>query len=125
MIRFLPPLFPQHTPVVTDPPQGEVPVKEESRRLDWAAWLVAFDRYAIAAEVTGQMDYQTALLHKDVVLEVVVNGLSDGKRPFLGVLYDEVVRSIYFCLSYVFEFNLYVAGRSGRTRRLSYVSVLT
>ena len=53
---------------------------------------MAFDRYAIAAQVTGQMTYKVAMLHKEVVLEVVANGMADSKRPLLGVLYDEVVR---------------------------------
>ena len=90
--RFLPPLFPQHVAVSLEGVESVVPSKEEARRLDFNAWLIAFDRYAIAAHVTGQMEYSVAMQHKEIVLEVVATGMADGKRPFLGVLYDEVVR---------------------------------
>ena len=39
-------------------------------RLEFAMWLVAWDRYALAAGMTNQMTYAQAMSHKCVVTEV-------------------------------------------------------
>lgn len=44
------------------------------------------------------MTFDAAMRHKRVVMEVVVTGVAEGRRPLLGVLYDEVARHRFFCL---------------------------
>ena len=55
-------------------------------------WLTAWDRYALACAMVGQMDFADAMRHKSVVTEVASSALKEGKRSLLGVLYDEVAR---------------------------------
>ena len=60
---------------------------------------MAFDRYAIAATVVKngshpQLSYKTCMLHKATVLEVASGSYSEGRKPLLGVIYDEMARYI-------------------------------
>lgn len=51
--------------------RGEGEADESSKqRLTLLQWVVAFDRYAIAATVAGELSYTSAAAHKDVVLQV-------------------------------------------------------
>lgn len=63
-----------------------------SKRLELAAWQCAWDRYSLAAHVTGQLTVSQAAEHKAVVLEIAFSAGTEGRRMLLGVLYDEVVR---------------------------------
>ena len=56
------------------------------------AWTMAWDRYAVAAAVLGQMSYAAAMSHKNLVHEVAVSAPAEGRKPLLGVLFDEVSR---------------------------------
>ena len=61
---------------------------KKQRKLDPVRWLVAFDRYALAAAATGQLTLGAAMAHKDTCLRL---GAVVGQR-LLGVTYDELVR---------------------------------
>ena len=69
---------------------------------------MAWDRYAIAAAVLGQMPYDVAMLHKDHVYETAVNAFGEDRLPLLGVLFDEVSR--YGVSPYHVAWGLLVAG---------------
>ena len=49
-------------------PLGQV----TKRFLDFANWLLAWDRYALGAATVGQMDFRTAQQHKAVCSEVLL-----------------------------------------------------
>ena len=56
-------------------------------------WLVAWDRYALAAlAVEHQLDFSLSLLHKEVVLAIAMAAAAGGRSELLGVLYDELAR---------------------------------
>ena len=78
-------------------------------------WLTAWERYAIACAMVGQMDFADAMRHKSVVTEVACSALKEGKRSLLGVLYDEVARQVKTRFQYIavrrFSFPF---GRSAR-----------
>ena len=61
--------------------------------MDFALWLVAFEKYALAAVATDQLSFEHAVLHKEVVMEVAAVAQVEGRSAFLAVLYDELVRS--------------------------------
>ncbi len=44
-------------------------VEDAARRLEMAAWQLAWDRYALAAAVVGQLTFTQAMQHKSVVME--------------------------------------------------------
>ena len=54
-----------------------------------ASWLVAWDRYALGAVVTGQLSFGHAMAHKAVVAEIAA---LNRASPLLPVVYDELVR---------------------------------
>ena len=62
------------------------------RRLDYDKWLLAFDRYALAGAALKQFSFEAACLHKLRVSRIACNAVAKGKRPLLGVLFDEVAR---------------------------------
>ena len=68
-------------------------LQEESRRLEFAMWLVAFERYSLAAlAVEHQLPFGQSLLHKEVVLSIATAAGAGGRSELLGVLYDELAR---------------------------------
>ena len=112
--RFVPSLCPEHCPVLLDE-DGRVREnawkKDATKRLDFGAWLLAWDRYALGtvtrmcaspslcidvmlagAAVVGQMSYYAAMTHKATVAEVAYGAVSEGKWSIFGVLFDEVSR---------------------------------
>jgi hypothetical protein len=62
------------------------------RLLSIFQWGIAFDRYAIAASATNQMDFVTAMCHKDVCLQVAARAKMK-RRQWLALCYDEVART--------------------------------
>ena len=68
--------------------------------MDLAAWLIAFDRYALAAAATNQMSFRASMNYKNVVVDVAMTAHAEKRRHLLGVIYDEVARfACTFCLS--------------------------
>jgi hypothetical protein len=65
------------------------------RRLELAVWLVAWDGYAIAAACIDQMSFRCATVHKHMVCKVAFS--AGWRKPFLGVLFDEVSRHVGCC----------------------------
>ena len=85
-------------------------------------WLVAWDRYALAAlAVEHQLDFSVSLLHKEVVLAIATAAAAGGRSELLGVLYDELARCwLLLPLGCVSSppftlFRLLSLGSSGRT----------
>ena len=89
--------------------------RDNGRRLDFASWLLAFDRYALAAAIVRpqQMPYTLAMQHKAnvrfasfcctrcgkrsacvplQVARVAIDASAENRSCMLGVLYDEVCR---------------------------------
>ena len=67
-------------------------------RLDFASWVLAWDRYAICAAVLGQMSFKAAMQHKACVAEVAFGAASSNKSTILAVLFDEVSRLTVCCV---------------------------
>ena len=58
-------------------------------------WLIAWDRYSLAAVAVGhQLNMDQALLHKEVVLSIACAAQANGRSELLGVLYDELARFV-------------------------------
>ncbi len=119
--EFLPPCFPEHQVVHleeradgTADNRDSGKTAQQSRRLEVAAWMAAWDRFALAATVIGFMSFDVAMMHKANVIEVLAlvsvrvtccsacagvqiaaNANAEGRRPLLGVLYDEVARKCW------------------------------
>ena len=55
-------------------------------------WCVAFDRWAIVAELTGQMAYAASMAHKEVVMQLALSARSNQRTAAIAVLYDELAR---------------------------------
>ena len=63
--------------------------------MEFPWWIVAWDRFAIASQaIPGQLNMQQALLHKDVVINIACAAPAAGRTDLLGVLYDELARSV-------------------------------
>lgn len=111
--RFLPSTCPEHWPVLLDQDGAvrETGVKKDQRRLEFSAWLLAWDRYALGvlqhgcdiccvvaayaragAAILNQLQFKTAMKHKQLVAEVACTAKDKDKSPILGVLFDEVCR---------------------------------
>ena len=85
---------------------------KQKRLLDLVAWSAAWDRYTLVAVMLGQLEFSQAVRHKAAVYEVwrpltflvrligwvvcywkvACIAASQQKRPFLAVIYDEVIR---------------------------------
>ena len=72
---------------------------ENKGELDLAAWLVAWDRYSLAAAMTGQLSFASAQLHKDVVVKLACRACRQKRSTLVGVMYDNLVR----CVALVFS----------------------
>ena len=91
---------------------------KKGRHLDFGWWLLAWDRYALAAAATQQMDFSTAMKHKAVIAGmccglyargaarhalalscagIAANASTEGLCPLVAVLYDELVRLLRVC----------------------------
>ena len=108
-------MCPDHSPVLLDE-EGcirEGCKKEIARRLDFASWLLAWERYSLGesihecvrflhaacisyvlsgAAAIGQMGFDVAMKHKAMVAEVAYGAKAANKSSLLGVLFDEVCR---------------------------------
>ena len=112
-------------------PNGEAPSEEEDdnvhlkaiakamgapqkakRPLGFIDWSIAFDRYMLAAAATDQWSFPAALAYKNVVLEVGMGASAKGRKPWLGVIYDEVARKDWSRKAYAgIEFDIDAASR--------------
>ena len=61
-------------------------------RLDFCWWLLAWDRYALAAAITKQMTYQQAMEHKQLIVSIATDAILEDRSPQEAVAYDELVR---------------------------------
>ena len=67
--------------------------QEASQRwLNVAVWLQAFDGYALAAHALDQMKFSAAMSHKCIVQELASSAGAEGRKPLLGIVYDDVAR---------------------------------
>ena len=121
LTRFLPATCPEHVAVQIDPDgclrKGQDSSKENNKRLDFSAWLMAWKRYAMgehfiifawwclllviclpAAAVLKQLSFKQAMAHEEIVAEVACQAQhSGGRARSLGVIYDEVARTGSAC----------------------------
>ena len=67
--------------------------------MDWAAWLVAWEPYALGAAMTGQLEFADAQAHKAVVIEVAAMAVIEGRSTALAVMYDEMSRLVPLALA--------------------------
>ena len=86
-----------------------------SKRLAIHAWQTAWDSYALAAAVLGQMDFASAMAHKNIICEIVSGADAEGRRWLLAVLYDELARFVFVMFHVAASPPPFVAGMSGRT----------
>jgi hypothetical protein len=82
-------------------------------RLEPSKWVLAWDGYASAVAALKQacvplcqpsligracscafvqLTFGSATVHRRIGMEITVNGSAEGRRPLLGMLYDEVAR---------------------------------
>ena len=91
--------------------------KKKSYRLNLAAWMVAWDRYALAAQGLKQLTYKTSRseslhvheggritncscrMHSANVCEIAFAAPDDGYTQLVGILYDELVREYWASMS--------------------------
>ena len=67
--------------------------QEYTRRLELPLWIVAWDRYMLAAQaVDHQLQFRESLLHKEVVIEIACSAQSGGRTDLVGFLHDEFAR---------------------------------
>ena len=86
--------------------------KKAKRSIGIVEWMAAFDRYALAADVTGQLPFGACLAHKNVCLRVAAKARVGGRARHLAVLYDELSRKAWSEAAYngMDDFNLIVAA---------------
>ena len=63
-----------------------------SLRLELAWWKAAWDRYALAAVVTKQLRFRSAMAHRELVLSVAARAVAKKRGPLVAVLYCELSR---------------------------------
>ena len=61
-------------------------------RLDFGRWLLAWDRYALAAAATKQMTFLTAMKHKETIMNLAMEAMKEGNSSQVAVEYDEKIR---------------------------------
>ena len=94
-------------------------------------WMVAWDRYALAAQVVEhQMEFKQSLLHKEVVISVACSASAGGRSDLLGVLYDELARSAFWVFRLYLSFSTPVrkkwkdlSGKLGKSFDMASVSL--
>ena len=123
LCRFLPATYQEHVPVLIEgdfeKEKANSAWKKKSYRLNLvcslfrldlnsvavylclseAAWLVAWDRYAMVAHGLGQLAYKDSQLHKANVCEIAFSAADKDCTELLGVLYDELVREQWASMS--------------------------
>ena len=74
-------------------------VKENAKGKNWkpdlASWILAFDRYALAAAMLEQLPFVLLQTYKQIVVEVAVTARSEGRSTLLGAFYDELLRLVF------------------------------
>ena len=77
--RYLPPTVAGYQPVWLDE-DGVVAKgqRKSEQRLDFAWWLLAWDRYSLAAAATGQLPYRLAMTHKENIASIAADAVAEG-----------------------------------------------
>ena len=73
----------------SEPPKSAAKL---GKKLDVHLWGLAWDRYALAGAVLDQFTHDSAVKHKNVVMEIAVTAAAQSRTLLLGVLYDELQR---------------------------------
>ena len=68
------------------------PKAESKRRLNLLQWFVAFEQYAIAADVCKQWSFSSAMAHKRVCCEAGARAAKTNKRHYVAIIYDQLAR---------------------------------
>ena len=79
----------------------------QSKRLDVIRWQAAFDKYAMGAAASEQLNYASALAHKDICMQIALRAPlgATPRRAALGVIYDEEARKSWALRSASGEFS--------------------
>ena len=103
LCRFLPATYQEFCPVLIEGDfEKETSTnawKKKSYRLSLAAWMVAWDKYAMAANGLGQLSYKMSRLHHANVCDIAFASCDKECTELLGVLYDELVREQWASMS--------------------------
>ena len=98
-VRFLPRHCPEFvaTAAVVETKEDLDPKIQRAlnKRLDAHLWVLAWDAYAIAGTILGQFSFSAAMKHKAVVMEIAIHAKTQKRTPILGMLYDELARSVH------------------------------
>ena len=62
--------------------------------MELETWQPAFVGLAIAMAVAGVLPYGIAMRHMYICLKIAAMAAAEGRRPLLGVLYDEAARCL-------------------------------
>ena len=94
MREFLPAACAEYQPVWldSDGTASESGKIKSNSRLDFAWWLLAWDRYALAAAATGQMSFALAMQHKAIVADIAADAIVEGTSTLVAVIYDDLMR---------------------------------
>ena len=97
--------------IAAEDEEAELPIRSNGKMSQFQ-WISAFDRYAMAAAVTGEWSFAGAMAHKDIVMQasfrahvcllvclfvvfaqIMYDAPTKGNRNFLGIVYDKMARS--------------------------------
>ncbi len=99
VLRFLDPRCPEFVAVSTDGADTKAGVDAKAskllaRRVEVHLWPMAWRGYTLCGVALDQFPFPSAVLHEQIVMQVSCSAQSEGRKPLLGVLYDEVARSV-------------------------------
>ena len=77
------------------PPLQESRKKGHVQTMPLAWWLVAWDRYALAAQETEQFTMQESMRYKEIIIKIAASAGESGRTEEMGVLYDQVARKMW------------------------------
>ena len=69
--------------------------KPAKKNLSMPQFIAAFHRWAVAAAVTGQLNYGSSQAHLEVCLRVADGSKANGRFHTLAVIYDELARKSF------------------------------
>ena len=78
--------------LVDEDDEAKPKTRKYGRELTFAAWLLAWHAYALAAAALGQMSYPSALIHMQIIAQIASNAHAEGRTEVLAVIYDRLVR---------------------------------
>ena len=81
---------------------------ETKSRLNFKQWIIAFHRYAMAAQALGQWTYAASMSHFDNCMRVASDGQLENRRDYLAIIYDSLLRESWANRAKLMDGNLNV-----------------